>query len=200
LRPGAVHGSFEQDASDFPGAQVLRLRRIAQEGIDLSVDEQLHRVEGPAVDPVEILAGVEPDLRGHQREQRLAAQSWHRDPDTLPLEIRKAAEILFAQDLVAADMQAGQDSDPEAAVDRGDVVHGKILTEISFSARDRFFGRVIIRRVDIADIGETLGAEQLRRDFLGGEADALKRYTRPCNAHRCDFGRPLRRLQWRGTD
>jgi hypothetical protein len=50
----------------MPGAQILRLGRKAEEGIDLALDETLDRLDRRVGDPVEILDGVEPDLGGDQ--------------------------------------------------------------------------------------------------------------------------------------
>ena len=41
LRPWAVDGAVDDHMADLAGAQFLRLGRKAQEGIDLSLDEEL---------------------------------------------------------------------------------------------------------------------------------------------------------------
>jgi hypothetical protein len=41
LRPRPVHRCIEDDPTDMPGAQFLRLRREAEEGVDLALDEQI---------------------------------------------------------------------------------------------------------------------------------------------------------------
>ena len=46
LRPGLVQGAVDDHVADVPGAQLLRLGRKAEEGIDLALGEQLHRL-GP---------------------------------------------------------------------------------------------------------------------------------------------------------
>ena len=56
----------------MPGAQFLRLRRKAQKGVDLSFHEQLDRLERGIGDPVDILGGVQPDMRGHQSYQHVS--------------------------------------------------------------------------------------------------------------------------------
>ena len=54
---------------DIPGAQLLGLRRKAEERIDLAVDEQLLRLDRWARDPIDVGDGVEPDISGHDREK-----------------------------------------------------------------------------------------------------------------------------------
>ena len=53
------------------GAQLLRLRRKPQEGLDLALREQFEGV-GPAIasrHPANVLDGVEADLSRHQSQQ-----------------------------------------------------------------------------------------------------------------------------------
>ena len=57
--------------ADATGAQLLRLRRKPEEGIDFSLDEQFDGV-GPAIGgghPANVLDGVEPDPSRHQPQQ-----------------------------------------------------------------------------------------------------------------------------------
>ena len=113
LRPGAIHGALQQDASDLPGAQLLRVRRDADERVDLPVDEKL--LFRGADDPLYIFARVEPDLRGHQSNVDVRGVSKARDPDSLPLEVADAADAFVRQQFDAADMYAGQHRNRDAA-------------------------------------------------------------------------------------
>src|SRR5262249_49754803 len=73
--------------TDVPSAQLLRVWRKAQKRIDLAIDEKLllrsRRVDHPAY----IFARVEPDLRGHQRNQHVRGRSEAQDSDPFPLEV-----------------------------------------------------------------------------------------------------------------
>src|SRR5262249_22385364 len=51
LRPGAVERAVEDDAPDALGAQLYRVRRKAEEGVDLALGEQLLWGNGVAGDP-----------------------------------------------------------------------------------------------------------------------------------------------------
>jgi hypothetical protein len=39
LRPGSIRRAVDDDVSDLPGPELLRLRRKADVGVDLAVDE-----------------------------------------------------------------------------------------------------------------------------------------------------------------
>ena len=57
--------------ADATGAQLLRLRRKPEEGLDLALREQFEGV-GPAIagrHPANVLGGIEPDLGRHQLQQ-----------------------------------------------------------------------------------------------------------------------------------
>jgi len=77
----------------MPCPELLRLRRKAQEGVDLGLHEQFERV-GPALGtghPMDILGGVEPDLGGHQGQH---ADRGRPEPDRLALKVGDMANIL----------------------------------------------------------------------------------------------------------
>ena len=63
--------------------KILRLGREAEKRVDLHVDEELDRLYGWIADPVNILGGVEPDLRGHQGEEHRAIRSQTLPADAL---------------------------------------------------------------------------------------------------------------------
>jgi hypothetical protein len=115
LRPRAVHGAVDDDVADMPRAQILRLGRKAQKGIDLSFHELLDRLDGTVGDPAYVLDGVEPDMRGHQGHQHVRGRPPVLHPDAPALEIRDVADVFLREQFEAADMRAGQDHDRLAA-------------------------------------------------------------------------------------
>src|SRR4029077_10913356 len=87
LRPRAIHGALQHDASDLLGVQFLEVWRKAQERIDLPVDEKLLLSARSVDNPAYIFARVEPYLRGHQSNEHVRGRSEARYPDPFPLEV-----------------------------------------------------------------------------------------------------------------
>jgi hypothetical protein len=83
------------------------------------------------------------------------------------------------------------------AVDRGNELRGKIQREISFAARDHLRGISIRGRLEIANIRQAFGAQQLLSGILRSKTDAGI-------AHQSDRGRlqqPLRSPHlWRANE
>ena len=68
LRPGLVRGRVEDHVADLAGAQLLRLGRKAEEGVDLAFGEQLHGVSRRASATHSMSSvGIEPDVCRHDR-------------------------------------------------------------------------------------------------------------------------------------
>jgi hypothetical protein len=67
------------------GAEILRLGRKTQEGIDLSVREERGRCWRSAGDPVDVVDRVEPDISCHQGHILMRARSQKRYADALAL-------------------------------------------------------------------------------------------------------------------
>ena len=86
-----------------------------------------------------------------------------RSQDPLSLQVANAANTVIGEALEAADMQPGEQRRGIAGIDPAQRADGKILREIYRAAPDRF-EIVRARHIDIAQIGEALGAEEL----LGG--------------------------------
>ena len=85
LRPRLVGGAVEDHVADLAGAQLLRLGRKAEEGIDLALGEQLHRRCRRAGRPSRCPLRVEPDIGRHDRQVqmcRLEPSAWM--PTLLP--------------------------------------------------------------------------------------------------------------------
>src|SRR6516225_503883 len=71
LRPRTIDGGTQDLMSDMSIPEMLRLWRKAYECVDLSVHEQLNRLDGRLDDPMDVLAGIKPDMRGHDGHQRV---------------------------------------------------------------------------------------------------------------------------------
>ena len=87
------------------GAQLLRLRRKPEEGLDLSLDEQFEGI-GPAIaggHPPNVLDGVEPDLRRHQLQQFDGGSPEANRP---ALQVGNVANALPGEKFQAADIDA----------------------------------------------------------------------------------------------
>ena len=100
----------------------------------------------------------------------------------------------FREQFEAADHHAGHERDRLAGIDGPDPVRRIIRIEIDLAVRDRL--SCARRPVHIADIGETLRAQQLLGDVLWGNADA--RTLREADGGR--FERPLRSQRSRRAD
>src|SRR5262249_14892258 len=137
LRPWTVDRAVDDHVADLAGAQLLRLRWEAESGIDLSVGEELHRRAGGTGDPVDILRRIEPDMRrqGGDEHVRGGAEVGH--ANGLASEVRDAADTFLAEQLEAADMDAADDRDLLAGIDRNDKRGRKVQCEVDLAARNR---------------------------------------------------------------
>jgi len=66
-----------------------------------------------------IRAGIDPDLRSHRSDEEVCGTSHRPHRDALPFEICDATDDLMAKQSEAAGMDASQDRDRNAAIDRG---------------------------------------------------------------------------------
>ena len=105
LRPWAVGGSFDDYVAGTPGAQLLRLGREPEEGIDLSLGEELERSERRVGDPTDVPGGIEPDLGGHQGQQRSGSRL---EADTLAFQIGDIVDAFPSEQFEATDMHAAE--------------------------------------------------------------------------------------------
>jgi hypothetical protein len=121
LRPRTIDCAVDDDLSDVPCPQLLRLGWTAQKGIGLSVCEELHRLDRRGDNPVYILVWVEPDLRGHHSQEQMGRRSKGWDSDLFAFEVGDTPNTSVAKQLEAANMRASQHRDREAAVDGLDV-------------------------------------------------------------------------------
>ena len=111
-----------------------------------------------------ILTGIDPDFRSHDGDEQVRGFAAHRrHRDTLSLEVRDATDAFVTEQSEAACMDAGQDRDRDAAINRGRQGRRKIQSEIQPTAADRL-RKVTRAHRDIANIGKTLGAQQFADD------------------------------------
>ena len=78
-------------------AQALWIRREAEKGVDLAVEEQVDRLGVRARHPVDVLGGIEPDQRRHRRNEDMGAGPQSRDSDRPALEVRDAAYAILGE-------------------------------------------------------------------------------------------------------
>jgi hypothetical protein len=126
--------------------------------------KQFHRID-LGVGPDKILGRVQTDLRGDHAEQPRCV---YRDP--LALQLADATDALLGEQLVAADMNAGNGDKGCAGIDLLKEPGGLGRAEIGVAAPDRLHEDVNRVR-HITDIGKALGAQQLFAYVLGSKAD-----------------------------
>jgi len=61
--------------SDVSGARFLQKGRSAEEGIDLALNERVHRLDRGIREPAEVLGVIEPDQDSHDGQKRLVSDS-----------------------------------------------------------------------------------------------------------------------------
>ena len=91
------------------------------------------------------------------------------DPDGFALEVADAAYLVAAEQFEAADHDAGEHARQRAGIERGDKLRGIGHAEIDRADAD-CFRHLRLGRVDIADIGKTVSAQQVLDDELRREA------------------------------
>ncbi len=173
MRIRTIYGAVDDDAADLPGAQLLRLGWKAQESVDLSFGEKLHWSDGAAGDPAYLLAGVDADFGGDDRQKQVLRRTQGCDTDAAAPQLDHAADVFIHKQLEAADVYAGQCLHLDAAIDPGDLHRGIVQAKIYRAALDHVRCVDPRRQRHIANIGKALGAQQLLGDILGGNADAL---------------------------
>ena len=131
LRPRAVHRRADDHLSDMAGAQLLRIGWKREEGVDLTFRKKLQRIERGVVagDPMNVVSRIETHLGSHQGEQQRAVCCHF-----FPLELGNAANLRFGDQLVTADMYAGEDDDRSPGIDR---LIGSIAKPVLKSASPR---------------------------------------------------------------
>ena len=156
----------------LPGAQLLGLRRKAEEGIDLALGVELDRLRVLARDPVDVLGRVQPDIGRHAGQKHVLARAESLDADALALEVGDRPDALIAEQLEAARVDARQHRQALARVHRDHQRRDEVGAEVDLAARDlgRLLGPGLGR--DVADVGEALDPQQIPGRYCGSDADA----------------------------
>jgi hypothetical protein len=188
LRPRAVQGGVQQDVADLPCTQFLRLRGETEKCVDLAGDEQLPRLDLRVGDPADVLDRIDAHLGSHQHDgqQLMRGRPEALHPNALALQVADAADVVTGEQFETPDMDAGQQRERYAVIDRLDEVRGVIHLEFKLSSGGQLH-RLGGRHVEIADVGKTLGAQQ----FLGGVFGDNTDRAGPPDADRSRLGRPL---------
>src|SRR4051794_7262400 len=92
LRPGVIQGGVDDHSTDPTSAQFLRLRRKAQERVDLSVRKQFDRRERVASNPMDVFDWIEPDMSGHYRREHKVARLQARYANFFTLQVPDATD------------------------------------------------------------------------------------------------------------
>ena len=154
------------------GAQFLRLGRKAEEGIDLALHEQVDRFDVTR-DPVDVLEGIEADIGRHCGHEDMRVRSEIlSNADRLALQIENAVDAFVREQLVAADMHAGEHLD-RGAPDRSEwrrAVAKSMTKSMSPRASIAIDAKAGLL-VDILEVRKALGADQLFGDELRRDAD-----------------------------
>jgi hypothetical protein len=132
-----VHGAVDDHVADLPRAQILRLRRKAHKGVDLSSHELLDRLDGGVRGPANILGGVQPDMRRHQGYQHVRGRPPVLHADAPAFEVRDGADAFLREQFEAADMDARQHRERCSGIDGGNEQWRILQTEIDLAAPDR---------------------------------------------------------------
>ena len=123
--------------ADAPGAQLLRLRRRPEDGIDpASANSSTGRRDGSATQRMS-LRRIEADMGRDDRDEEMVARPQGRYSDTLALEIANRADPFVPEQFETTDMHAGDDGDGTAAVDHGNPLRREMQAEIGSAVGDR---------------------------------------------------------------
>jgi len=123
---------------------------------------------------MDILQRVETDMSGHRGHEGVRAFARGLDTDALALQVTDAADFVFCEQFVAANMHPAQHRERSALIDGLDDPRREIQGEIRLAASDllrEFNGRPV---VDVANLGKAFGAQQLLGEVLRSNADAGK--------------------------
>src|SRR5438105_1773661 len=116
--------------SDMAGAQLLRLGGKAQESIDLAIYETIDEFDVWIGYPVDALDGVKAELGGDQGQQHVRGRPQGLHSDALGLQVGDPANTLVPEQFDTADMDASEQRNRLAGLDRLDELRGVAHTEI----------------------------------------------------------------------
>src|SRR5215813_5469051 len=137
LRPRAIDRAVDDDMTDALGAQLLWVWRDSEECVNLAVNKQLLRADfGAAGDPVDLRLGVDADIGGNHRQEKMLDRSHRPNADFLPSELRNAAHCVLHEQLEAADVNPDQRLHCDATIYAGDQRRGVVPAEVDRALRD----------------------------------------------------------------
>ena len=180
LRAAEEVRAAQFDVADPAGAQFLRLRRKAQESIDLALHEKLEGFGLWVSNPVDVFGRIEADMSRQHRRNPGPSRPRGLHAYTSPFQVFNAADIFLGEQLIATDHYAAQHCDRFTCVDRPDQSPGRVGVEIDRTASQvlgyrgapRLVGQI---EIDIADIGKALRAQQLLGDELSAKTIIAQR-------------------------
>src|SRR5215831_16879163 len=120
--------------ADPAGVQFLRLGRQTEEAVELSVDEELHRLQRWADNPVDVLARINTDMGGDRRQEHMLRRVQRGDPYGLTPQVGDAVNALIGEQLEAAGMHTGQYRNRHTLIDRVDAQRRKVRNKVKISA------------------------------------------------------------------
>jgi len=103
--------------TDVLRTQTLWFWRKAEEGVDLALGKQLDRFDRCTCHPLDILGRIEAHKRRHCADENVRTTPNPLLADGSPLQIGDAAYALLGEQLEAADMNPGQNSNARAPID-----------------------------------------------------------------------------------
>ena len=106
---------------------------------------------------MDVLARVEPELCRQKGQQNMRVRTEGLDADALPLEVCDATDAGLGEQLVAAGMNAGEQGNGCAGIDRCDKIRCIIHREVNLTTRQR---GIVVRLFDVLDVSKPLGAQQ----------------------------------------
>ena len=122
---------------DVPGANFLEVGWRREEGIDLTLSEQVHWLQLRIRNPADVLGGIKTDQAGHDGEQRpVWAILINVHAHGPALQVAEGADLIFAEDLEAPEMQAAQDHDRCTGIHPQDETRREAPAEIYFAMRN----------------------------------------------------------------
>jgi hypothetical protein len=71
--------------------------RQTQEAIELSVDEELHRLHRRTDNSIDVFAGINTDMRGDRRQEHMLGRAQRGDPNSLAPQVGDAVDVLIGE-------------------------------------------------------------------------------------------------------
>src|SRR5262249_23128223 len=118
LRPRPISRGIDDHMADVTRMQFLRLRRKAEERIDLAPGKKLQRVLCRAHDPMNLLCRVKPDIGRHAADEHVWTRAQLLYANSLSLQIADAANVTMGKQFIASDVQPTEYGNPFAEVDQ----------------------------------------------------------------------------------